>query len=445
MKQTSVSLLTLSLLLPLAGAAADLPNGWQTEAPRDEIRPKFAFEPSGGPSHTGSFVVMHDQRDGLDGWFQKTFPVSGGRTYRFDVVRKTTHVDVSRRSALARIVWHDDQGHKVHADVPKELTEVAMAEAEYPSDGATDAEGWTEVSGVYRAPEKATQAVVELHLQWAPSGNVEWSNVRFEEAPERPARKVRLVTVHYKPTGKSPRENCEEYAPFLARAAMEKADLVVLGETVPAMFVGRKLSDLAEAVPGPTTEYFGKIARDDNFYVVLSLYERDRHLIYNTAVLIGPDGSVVGKYHKSCLPPDEAADGVAPGNDYPVFDTRFGKVGMMVCYDGFFPEVARELSNHGAEVIAWPVWGCNPLLGQARACENHVYVVSSTYMQPDQGWMVSAIFDQTGTPIARADKWGTIAVAEVDLNQPHIGPYNLGDFRAMLPRQRPAGDMSSHP
>ncbi len=55
---------------------------------------------------------------------------------------------------------------------------------------------------------------------------------------------------------------------------------------------------------------------------------------------------------------------------------------MMVCYDGFFPEVARELSNRGAEVIAWPVWGCNPLLGAARACENHVYVVSSTYTDP---------------------------------------------------------------
>ena len=61
-----------------------------------------------------------------------------------------------------------------------------------------------------------------------------------------------------------------------------------------------------------------------------------------------------------------------------MFDTKFGKVGLMICYDGFFPEVARELSNRGAEVIAWPVWGCNPLLAQARACENHVYLVSST-------------------------------------------------------------------
>ncbi len=110
---------------------------------------------------------------------------------------------------------------------------------------------------------------------------------------------------------------------------------------------------------------------------------------------------------------------------------------MMICYDGFFPEVARELTNRGAEVIAWPVWGCNPLLAQARACENHVYIVSSTYMQPKDGWMISAIFDPLGTPIAQADHWGSIPFADVDLSRPFIGPYNLGDFGAMVPRHRP--------
>jgi predicted amidohydrolase len=137
------------------------------------------------------------------------------------------------------------------------------------------------------------------------------------------------------------------------------------------------------------------------------------------------------------LPHAEAENGVAPGSDYPVFDTIFGKVGLMVCYDGFFPEVARELANRGAEVIAWPVWGCNPRLAAARACENHVYLVSSTFMQPQDGWMISAVFDQTGKPIAVAEKWGTVAIAEVDLGQPYIGPWNLGEFRAMIPRHRP--------
>lgn len=109
----------------------------------------------------------------------------------------------------------------------------------------------------------------------------------------------------------------------------------------------------------------------------------------------------------------------------------------MICYDGFFPEVARELTKNGAEIIAWPVWGCNPKLAAARACENHVYLVSSTFMGYNSGWGFSAIYDHNGDPLSTAKEWGTVAIAEVALNHPYLGPYNLGDFRSMLDRHRP--------
>lgn len=434
------------VVLALACVAGQPIEGWKEMSPREEIRPAFALVPRGGPGGRGSLVIRHDRREGLDGWFQKAFVVNGGEFYRFSALRRTKGVSVPRRSAVVRVLWRDASGNGVNADVPesqvKELGHTPSAEPDFPVDGVEDSRGWTSVSGVYRAPAGAVKAIVELHLQWAPKGRVEWSEVEFTGTTAPPARRVRLATVHYRPSGKSPRQNCEEYAPFIAEAAEKKADLVVLGETVSAVGLRLRPEELAEPVPGPTTEYFGELAKRHGVHLVFSLHERDGHLVYNAAVLLGPDGRLIGKYRKTCLPPGEAEAGIAPGHGYPVFDTRIGRIGMMVCYDGFFPEVARELTNRGAEVIAWPVWGCNPLLAQARACENHVYLVSSTFMQPGDGWMISAVFDPTGKAIARAEKWGTVAVAKVDLSQPYIGPYNLGDFRAMIPRHRPVPESS---
>ena len=119
----------------------------------------------------------------------------------------------------------------------------------------------------------------------------------------------------------------------------------------------------------------------------------------------------------------------------------------MVCYDGFFPEVARELTNRGAEVIAWPVWGCNPLLAQARACENHVYLVSNTFCDVKANWTISAVYNHAGEPIVKANNWDDIAIAEVDLNERYFWRNNLGDFHSMVQRHRPppAGNVELQP
>jgi predicted amidohydrolase len=76
--------------------------------------------------------------------------------------------------------------------------------------------------------------------------------------------------------------------------------------------LGRTFLDVAEPVPGPSTDYFGELARKHNLYIVAGLVERERHLIYNVAVLIGPDGKVAGKYRKVSLPRGEIDAGIAP-------------------------------------------------------------------------------------------------------------------------------------
>jgi predicted amidohydrolase len=415
-------------------------EGWSSRSPRDEIRPAFSYRADGGPDHRGSLVIAADRREGLFGWWEKTFPIQGGHHYRFTAKRKVEQVETPRLMA-ARILWRDSQGKPVLHDAPSRASfhegQRPQAEPEYPADGAQDDQGWTEVGGVFRAPSGASRAIVELTFQWARGGRVEWAEVALEGTAPPASRRVRLATVHFQPrAGKTPAEKCRQFAPLIEEAARRGADLVVLPETLTYFGSGGSYADCAEPVPGPSTTYFGQLAKESNLYIVAGLLERDRHLVYNVAALLGPDGNLMGKYRKVTLPRGEIEGGITPGDDYPVFKTRFGRVGMMICYDGFFPEVARALSNRGAEVIAWPVWGCNPLLAAARACENHVYLVSSTYTDTSDQWTISAIYGQDGRPIEQAKTWGSVAIAEVDLGEP-LHWSSLGDFKAQLPRHRP--------
>lgn len=439
--QTSLLVRTLPLcLLATTALAADQPaRPWRFNSPREEIRPQWEME----QSDDGQALVLRIKTGpsrAQQGWFAGEFPVSGGKHYEFTAQRTTKNVASPRRSALARIVWQDDAGKAVKADLPSGLANdqgsVPLAEPEHPLDVTSDGDSAT-VGGVVRAPSKATWAIIELHLQWAAEASVEWRGVKFREVEPPAPRKVRLAAVHYIPTGNSPRHNNEEYAPLIEKAAKQKADLVVLGETIPYVRTRKKPHEVAEPVPGPTTDYFGTLAKQHDLHIVTCLYEQEKDAVYNTAALLGPDGKLIGKYRKVCLPHSEVENGVTPGDEYPVFDTKLGKIGMMICYDGFFPEVARELTNNGAEIIAWPVWGCNPLLGRARACENHVYVVSSTYTDAKQNWMFSGIVNHAGDILAAGKDWGDVAIAEVDLSQRHFWRNNLGDFHNMVQRHRP--------
>ena len=433
---------TLLICLLATASQAAFSEGWSLWSPRDEAKPDADVSKTGGIDGKGSLILETGPGEHWIGCWTRTLPVEGGKHYRFHALRKFSPMPTPRRSVYARVIWQDDKGNPVTWEEPAKQGyakgTVPRAEPEYPHVPDSEANKWAHCEETLRAPFKATHAKIELYLQWAANARVEWSDISLTAVPAPAPRKVKLATIHLQPKdGKNPADKPPQFAPLIAEAAKQKADLVVLPETLTYYGTGKTMNECAETVPGPSTEYFGKLAKQHDLYIVAGLVEREGKTLYNTAALLGPDGKLIGKYRKVTLPRSEIEAGVTPGQDYPVFDTRFGKVGMMICYDGFFPEVARALTVKGAEIIAWPVWGCNPMLAAARACENHVYVVSSTYTDASKhAWMISGIYDHYGDVLAKADTFGTLAIAEVDLNA-HAHWNSLGDFKAQIQSHRP--------
>ena len=425
----------------VGGLAFGAEGGWTFWSPREEASPDHVDLKGGGKSQNGCLVIESGAGEHWIGCWQREYPVEGGAHYQFMAWRKHTGVKNVRRSVVARVLWKNGKGSEVKWTEPaasgynKGVTPVA--EPEYPADHDSGDGRWGKFEQVLEAPPGAEVAVVELYLQWAAEARVEYCDVEFKAVAAPPTRRVKIAAVHLQPKeGRNPEDKPPQFAGIMTDAGRQGVDLVVLPETLTYYGTGKRMDECAETIPGPSTAYFGKLAHENDLHLVVGLIERDGKALYNVAVLIGPDGNVIGKYRKVCLPRGEITAGLTPGHEYPVFETKIGKIGMMVCYDGFFPEVARELTNGGAEIIAWPVWGCNPLLASARACENHVYLVSSTYTDRKQNWMISGIFDHYGDVIAKADDWGSMAVVEVDLNKP--ARWNsLGNFRAQIPSHRP--------
>ena len=158
-------------------------------------------------------------------------------------------------------------------------------------------------------------------------------------------------------------QNKKRLADKCRQLAGKGARLIVLQELHNSLYFCQTenvdLFDLAETIPGPSTEFFGQLARELGVVIVTSLFEkRAAGLYHNTAVVIESDGSIAGKYRKMHIPDDPAYYEkfyFTPGDlGFHPIDTSVGRLGVLVCWDQWYPEAARLMALQGAEMLIYP-------------------------------------------------------------------------------------------
>ena len=252
-----------------------------------------------------------------------------------------------------------------------------------------------------------------------------------------------------------PDENLEKAVTMVRDAARQGANVVCLPELFRAQYFCQRedteLFNLAEPIPGPSTDRLGAVAREEKVTIIASLFERRAAGLYhNTAATLGTDGSILGLYRKMHIPDDPLYYEkyyFTPGDlGYRALETAVGKIGTLVCWDQWYPEGARITALQGANVLFYPTAiGWHPYekeehgaaqydawqtIQRSHAIANGVYVASPNRVGVEHGdvrgnrvegeglqfWGGSFIADPFGRVIARASHDAEeILVAEIDL------------------------------
>ena len=223
---------------------------------------------------------------------------------------------------------------------------------------------------------------------------------------------------------------------FIERCVAETgASLVVLPETVTTGFSPgcspEELWDLVDILPGRLTSPIQEVAKRLGVHIVHATYERgeERGIVYNSSMIILPSGEIAGIYRKThpfCAEMLSQGGWVVPGNDVCVVDTELGKIGMIICFDGDFPELSRIQGIQGAELIARPsaflrsadIW---ELTNRARAYDNHLFMVGANAVGIDPAGTIyfgnSMIVSPIAEVIARASSHECWVSAVIDPNK----------------------------
>ncbi len=246
---------------------------------------------------------------------------------------------------------------------------------------------------------------------------------------------VRLALLQMNCSG-AREQNMARAEQMIREAAGKQAQIVLLPEVFHELFfitdLNTRYFDMAEPIPGPITEVMQKLARELEVVIVAPIYERvGRSVYYNSAAIIDADGSLLGVYRKNHIPLNTIFYEklyFKPGNlGYPVFDTRYGKVGLLICHDRHYPEGARALALNGAEIVLIPSATPDKSLSRkvwekelcAHAIFNEYFVAGLNRTGQEGNYFYyghSVAFDPTGEMLAQAGTDEEVLLVDCDLD-----------------------------
>ncbi len=249
-------------------------------------------------------------------------------------------------------------------------------------------------------------------------------------------RPIKVATVSYRPEvgADSPKgldRLMSEAALYLRRAAWMGADLVAFTEVYPQLGIKEPFHH-AEPHDGGSLPRAQGLAREHKLHIVWPRveYDPDRGL-RNTSILIGRDGEVIGRYDKMFPTVGELEQGIVPGTEAPCFETDFGRVGLLICFDLNFQEVHDSLARGKPDVVVFSSMYRGGLQAQALAFELGAFVVTS--VKPELG----LIIDRCGR-ILKESTYETLAVAPINTNSVALHmDFNWGKMDAMLAKYGP--------
>jgi predicted amidohydrolase len=411
------------------------PLDWIISSPRPGMMPLITPDDQVKLTGTRSLSMTSRGDKNCLGKMTQKVALTGGQTYLFSAQVKTQNILSLNECVVVKVVWLKDNNA-----VGMSYVDVVVGQQGE----------WTMLARKLEAQPEANGAEIHLEFRWSENGRIWWDQVSLVKTEPLVHRKIKAGTIYCWPQNSSVENNLKLFGDLLDQAGAAKCDIVCLPEGWATVSAQAPETSDVNRIPGSASRMLSEKAKKHRMYIVAGLFDRQGDVFYNLGVLFDRQGNIIGKYKKTHLPNSEVESGSAPGSEFPVFQTDFGTIGMEICWDHVFPEVARSLALNGAEMIFCPIWGDIrgwdhakpitenenwPIIARTRAMDNGVFFVGSIYHGH------SIIIDPAGKVLAETkDKSPTVVTAEIDLdfNAPWewLGAPGIGEWKRVWRKDR---------